>query len=199
MLNCLILNVWCLLAIKSLWSETIPFLSAFLVSLDIVDETKRGWGWWLEGWWEGGGGLVEVRQARWGCEWQLQTPVCETVKSEVYRCTLLWPVHTSETSCCSHHHPTNRFLFNTKLPRRDEVIKLVSGYQAVRKIYIVSYSVRDILGGDFSPCCTVPQSLCQSSLHQCLSAHRAPSETKQSASNSRLANIGRTGLSLSQW
>ena len=124
MLNSLILNVWCLLAINYLWSETIPFRSAFLVSLDIVDETKRGWGWSLEVWWEGGGGLVEVRQARWGCEWQLQTPVCETVKSEVYRCTLLWPVHTSETSCCSHHHPTNRFLFNTKLPRWSDKISV---------------------------------------------------------------------------
>ena len=69
------------------------------------------------------------------------------------------------------------------------MIELVSGYRPHTEISKVSVSVRDILG-DFSPVVQL-QSQCQSGPPVTVSPQSAPSETKQSASNSRLANIAR--------
>ena len=128
-------------------------------------------------WWRVGG-------SKWGKQGEGVSGSCRHlfVRQSSQKCTgvLCSDLYIRVRQAAAHitTPPTD---FSSTQNWRDEVIKLVSGYQAVRKIYIVSYSVRDILGGDFSPCCTVPQSLCQSSLHQCLSCQPTERRVKLSS------------------
>ena len=127
------------------------------------------------------GGCWKWGRVRWG-EWgEGVSGSCRHLflrQSLVYRCTHLY----IRTPHCSLNH--TRFLFNTKW--RDEVIKLVSGYHTDSKIYMLSFT-EYVISWVISPLLYSPS---VSPVPVSVSPHRAPSETKQSATNSRVANIG---------